>query len=149
MSDSHAAGRKTDNPRHVSGLAEALLIDQIAALGEHAGFSLEFARTIPAQMDEYGHARGACVNNAIALAKASARLAHAIAEMHGEVRYNFNYSHSREAEPVELPMPRREPETAERIAERDRVVRERMAALRRQRAEAGNAPLPCENPRFE
>jgi hypothetical protein len=99
MTDSHAAGRKTDGPSFVGGRAEDLLEQQIAALGEHMLFCLGQTRAIDPEMDGYGHARAAGVSDAISLAKTSVKLALAIGRMQGELNYNFNYNHLQAAAP--------------------------------------------------
>ncbi|MBV9571544.1 MAG: hypothetical protein JO056_09930 [Alphaproteobacteria bacterium] len=67
--------------------------DAIAAL-------LTDARAIDSGQDEFGHARGRCYSEAVALLKASAKVGHTIAELRGsKFEHNINVRRQTIAEP--------------------------------------------------
>jgi hypothetical protein len=69
---------------------EQELESQAAALGELVAFCLEEARKIARESDPYGHGRAKEIENAVVMAKASAKLALAAARMRGEFHHNIN-----------------------------------------------------------
>jgi hypothetical protein len=152
MSDSRAAGRKTDEPRFTTGETERHLESQIAALTAYLEFCLQQAREIDPNADGYGHARSAQVSNAIALARMSTKLGLAMSKMKGEVSYNFNYNHNGRqsgGDSVDLrlvPLDQLDRHVPEQLAERRRRFKE--FELVERPIEADPLPSP-EIPRFE
>jgi hypothetical protein len=148
MSNPHAAGRKTETPRFMTGDTEHHLQTQIAALTGYLEFCLEQARAIDPADDGFGHARSAQVSNAIALAKMSTKLGLAMARMQGEVSYNFNYNHN----PAGGPKTSDEPVDL-RLVPLDQLSRQvpaELAERRRRYKELHDDPPPSpETPRFE
>ena len=95
MSENLASGRKAQTmPRDFTGATEDQLNQQIAAMTAHLAFCLERSKSIELEEDRHGHARTREVDNAIALAKTSAKLAMTMGKMQGELSYNFNYNHN-------------------------------------------------------
>ncbi|MDE1939858.1 MAG: hypothetical protein KGI68_12625 [Alphaproteobacteria bacterium] len=94
MNQSHAGGRKTQNspvlnqPRYHAGLLERHVDDQLATMT--AAMKHTFERLEAAPKEEFGTLRSIETNNAISLAKASAKLVLAVAKMRGEFHHNVN-----------------------------------------------------------
>lgn len=159
MSDNLAGGRKAQTmPRDFTGATEDQLNQQIAAMTAHLAFCLERSRSIPLADDVHGHARSTEVENAVALARISAKLAMTMGKMQGEFSYNFNYSHHRPPPPggYATSMTRRsdvdlgvvtQGELEDELEERRKANEASMAAYLREKA-ATPPPSP-ESERFE
>lgn len=151
MSDNLAGGRKTQTmPRDFTGATEDQLNQQIAAMTAHLAFCLERSRSIPLADDVHGHARSTEVENAVALARISAKLAMTMGKMRGELSYNFNYNHNSGTH-TDLRLLRLAdlPETPDGDAERMRRFRVMQDAEERHRAFLGDPPPPPKSERFE
>jgi hypothetical protein len=89
MSESHAAGRKTET---TLGLLALHLDRQLARLSEALDESLNKAGRISYTTDEYGHRRAGEIGHAMQIAKASARLISSLAKLDREFRHNISIS---------------------------------------------------------
>ncbi|MGH6872196.1 MAG: hypothetical protein ACREHE_11880 [Rhizomicrobium sp.] len=154
MSDPDAGGRKARTARDIAGDTECELHRQIAAFTAELENCLQAARSVGAADDDRGHARAGEVANALALGRASAKLALAMSKLQGQVNHNFTYNHA--TKPVELrfqPLYSLREDVPEEAAERARRNRIMDAATDRyyassQAEAAGTSPSP-ESSRFE
>ncbi len=95
MSDPSAAGRKTDDtrPRFAAGLIETRLEAQLDLLTEGLRDALARADRLSREHDEHGHVRRSEFDNAINVAKTSAKLVLALARLNGQFNHDINVRH--------------------------------------------------------
>lgn len=110
MSQSHAAGRKTEDPnrsRTQNGMLERHIDDQLAVMTEAMRECLGHAKELASLDDQYGHRRASEFGNAVSLSKSSAKLLLALAKIRGQFNHNINVTRAGSAK---MPEPRIYPE---------------------------------------
>jgi hypothetical protein len=86
MTQSHAAGRKTEN---TLGLLALHLDRQLGRLSDALDEALDKAGRISRSRDEFGQHRAGEIGHAMQIAKASARLISSLAKIDREFRHNI------------------------------------------------------------